>query len=222
MYDINPTYSFRTRMEKSTTVYAKAPGMKATAELVIKDFLEVMKTSQPGKSYASDTFMVGDAPMAIEVFPNGDIDEYKGYVGVFLDNLGDAHVNVKCQFVAEAKTISFDRLLKEQNGIYGTAKFLSHAECNEFYKEKDFVLTAHVEIPGEDLKIMGNEDAVVPKKFDFRESLFSKMTDSNFKLVFQGTEVACHKHILAAASPVFEAMVENEHKEGIEGRVGNI
>ena len=24
--------------------------------------------------------------------------------------------------------------------------------------------------------------------------------------------------VLAAASPVFEAMVENEHKEGIEGR----
>ena len=59
-------------MEKRRrTVYAKAPGVKATAELVIKDFLEVMKTSEVGKYYASDTFMVGDAPMAINVFPNG-------------------------------------------------------------------------------------------------------------------------------------------------------
>ena len=28
----------------------------------------------------------------------------------------------------------------------------------------------------------------------------------------------CHKHILAAASPVLEAMVENKHKESIEGK----
>ena len=35
-------------------------------------------------------------------------------------------------------------------------------------------------------------------------------------LVFDGQEVPCHKHILAAASSVLEAMVENNHKEAIE------
>ena len=35
-------------------------------------------------------------------------------------------------------------------------------------------------------------------------------------LVFDGVEVPCHKIILAAASPVFEAMVENKHREAIE------
>ena len=35
-------------------------------------------------------------------------------------------------------------------------------------------------------------------------------------LVFDGVEVACHKIILAAASPVLEAMVENKHREAIE------
>ena len=28
----------------------------------------------------------------------------------------------------------------------------------------------------------------------------------------------CHKHILAAASPAFAAMVENKHREAIEGK----
>ena len=51
-------------MEKSRTVYAKGPGAKASAELVIKDFVEVMKTSATRKCYASDTFRVGNTPMA--------------------------------------------------------------------------------------------------------------------------------------------------------------
>ena len=77
------------------------------------------------------------------------------------------------------------------------------------------------------------------------ENLFTKMQRSDFTLVFNGHSVDCHKVILAelllfcpfcvylisfftsfhldkvvlaAASPVFEAMVENEHKEGIEGK----
>ena len=44
------------------------------------------------------------------------------------------------------------------------------------------------------------------------------MTGANFILVFEGVQVPCHKHLLAAASPVLEAMVENKHKEAIEGK----
>ena len=72
------------------------------------------------------------------------------------------------------------------------------------------------------------------------ENLYTKMQRSDFTLVFDGHSVDCHKVVfvdpiffvsflfiffffsykvvLAAASPVFEAMVENEHKEGIEGK----
>ena len=34
--------------------------------------------------------------------------------------------------------------------------------------------------------------------------------------VFDGEEVACHKIILAAASPVLKAMVNNNHREAVE------
>ena len=67
-------------MEKSRTVYAKAPGVKATAELVIQDFIEVMTTTKPRRDYASDNFMVGATPMTIDVYPNGYKEEQKGYV----------------------------------------------------------------------------------------------------------------------------------------------
>ena len=44
------------------------------------------------------------------------------------------------------------------------------------------------------------------------------MARTDFILIFAGQEVPCHKHILAAASPVLEAMVENKHREAIESK----
>ena len=64
------------------TVCAKSADVQVTAKLTIQDFIEVMKTSKPGKFYPSDIFMVGDARMAIVVYPNGYEDEYKGNVSV--------------------------------------------------------------------------------------------------------------------------------------------
>ena len=205
-------------METSRTVYAKAPGAKATAELVIQDFLEVMKTSEPGKCYASDTFMVGDTPMTIKVYPNGDEDKNSGNVSVFLKNQSDAALTtVKYQFVTEAKTWGFDTKFEPKASL-GRSSFLSHAQCEDAFKEKDFLVTVNVEILGEKLKIMGNDNAVAPKKICVCRKVYEEMMDPNFTLVFNGSEVACHKHILAATSPVFEAMVKNQHLEAIESK----
>ena len=84
------------------TVYTKGPKAKVTAELVIKDFLEVMRTSLPGKEYVSDTFMVGDTPMAITVYPNGFLQDDRGYVSVYLCNNSTVDIPVKCQFICDA------------------------------------------------------------------------------------------------------------------------
>ena len=47
-------------------------------------------------------------------------------------------------------------------------------------------------------------------------SLLQKKRD--FTLVFDGHEIACHKHILAASSPVLRAMVENHHVEAVQSK----
>ena len=201
------------------TVYAKSADVQVTAKLTIKDFFEVMKTSEPGKWYATDTFMVGDTPMAIKVYPNGAVDKNKGNVFVFLSNQSDAALSVKCQFITDVKTSSFDIKMPANEGL-GPFKFLSHVECTEAYKEKDFVVTAKVEISGKDLKIMGNQPALVPAEYCVAlcKNLYEMEMDTNFTLAFQGAEVPCHKHVLAAASSVFKAMVENQHMEAIESK----
>ena len=56
------------------------------------------------------------------------------------------------------------------------------------------------------------------RKFDVWEKVHNKMARTDFILVFEGQEVPCHKHVLAAASPVLEAMVENKHREAIESK----
>ena len=202
-------------MERSRTVYARAAGSKATAELVIKDFLVLMEASKPGKYFKSDTFMVGDTQMEVKVYPNGVTDEYKGYVSVYLFNKGAADITVKCQFIREAETHSFDNVVCANQKV-GFFDFLSHADATKIYKEKDFVVTANVEIPGEHLKIIG--EVVVAKKFSMNKNLYEKMQRSDFTLVFNRAEVPCHKIVLAAASPVFEAMVESNHLEALESK----
>ena len=166
---------------ENITVFAKTSPEQATAKLVIKDFVEVMTTSKPGKGYTSDTFTVGDTPMAIRVYPNGHNDKNTGNVAVYLLNQSDAALTVKCQFITEAKTWDFDHEVLANMGC-GNYNFLSHAQCTEAFKEKDFVVTAKVEIPdGEGLlKIMGNQDAVVPKKICVCKNLYDQMMTQTF------------------------------------------
>ena len=81
------------------TVYVKGPKTEVTASLTIKNFVEVMESSKPGKGYATDKFMVKETPMALMVCPNGDSEKRRGWVGVYVVNMGQAEVKVKSQFI---------------------------------------------------------------------------------------------------------------------------
>ena len=79
---------------------------------------------------------------------------------------------------------------------------------------------AILEIPDEPVEIVGSSSTPLfkKKKFNVMERLYKNMERCDFALVFDGAEVPCHKIILASASPYFEALVENNHKEAIEGK----
>ena len=149
-------------MEENHTVFVKGPPIKATAKITIKDFVEVITTSKEGEVIHSEDFMVGNTPMAIEVTPGGE--EHKGYMSVFLWNKDKVDRTVKCQFICAAKSLAFDHEIRA-NRTWGSPKFLSHALCKDLFKEKDFVLTADVEIPGEGMKIAGKEFKALPEKY---------------------------------------------------------
>ena len=203
---------------ENLTVFAKTSPIKATAKLVIKDFEEVMKGSNPGVKYDSNTFMVGDTPMAMTVYPNGFLQDDRGYVSVYLCNNSTADIPVKCQFSCDAGSLSLDDKVLANQAL-GSRRFLSHAECSVHYTEREFVMEAKVEVAGKGVKsILENKTPSLPKKYCVCKNLYEKMERSDFNLIFKGVEVPCHKHVLSAASPVFAAMVENEHIEAIENK----
>ena len=206
---------------ENVTVYAKSAGAKATAKLVIKDFLDVIKACKPGKGYPSEVFMVGDTPMAINLYPGGGYAENKGYVSISVQNKGDAAVRVKIKFTTDVVSPRDTESTIEPNSTWGYTKFMTNARCAEVYKDKDFIVTVNVEkIPDVDLEILGKKSSEdpPPKKLCVWENVYTNMERTDFTLVFDGHEVPCHKHILAAASPVLRAMVENQHAEAITSK----
>ena len=88
-------------MKHTTVVDAQSGIIQVTAELVIKNFVDVMAGFKPGRFIESEPFNVGDTPMTIRVYLNGHDEDEKGTVGVFLWNYGQADINVKCQFITE-------------------------------------------------------------------------------------------------------------------------
>ena len=94
-------------MENTTVVDGMSGIIEATGKLVIKNFARVMGGFKPGMYIDSDSFMLGDTPMSIRVYPNGDNDT-KGHVTLFLYNDGDEDISVKGQLITELRTMDFD------------------------------------------------------------------------------------------------------------------
>ena len=205
---------FRTRME-NVTVYTKSNGVQATAKLVIKDFVELMSSSKPKDCYPSDTFMVRDTPMVLNVYPNGNNDQSKGNVSIFLKTQGA--ITVKCKITTDVLSKDFEHAM-EPTKNWGYGMFLSHDQCSNEYQDKDFVVTVDVGSPGLDWEILEKKPSDDPKEFSLWEKVYTNMERTDFTFVVDGVEIPCHKHILAAASPVLRAMVENQHKEAIESK----
>ena len=204
---------------ENTTVYAKSNASEATATMVIKDFVELMSVCKPGKSYHSDTFMVGDTPMLVVVYPNGVEEEYKGFVSVYLSNKGDATIPVKGKFTTDVGSKQFESCeIIKPNMMSGFLAFLTHDECVNGFQDKDFVLTVQVESPGSDWEVLEQKPSEDPAEFNVWDNVFTNMERTDFTLVFDGHEIPCHKIVLAASSPVFRAMVDNQHIEAIQSQ----
>ena len=211
-------FFFQRSMENTTIVCVVGQSEVVRAKLVIKDFANVMGEFKPGKSIQSEPFLVEDTPLAIAVYPNGDEHENQGHVSLFLRNKGDQDLSVRGELITDVATIDFDCTQPVRAGYrQGRPKFLTHAQCAEAFKEKDFVVEAKLEAPGPAVQLVGGQK-LKKQKLNVLENMFNNMAWPDFTLVFEGEEVPCHKEVLAAASSVFEAMVGNNHKEAIEGK----
>ena len=204
----------------NVTVIARSPKTEVSATLIIEDFLEELARPS-GEFLESHDFMVKAAPMRLRVHPNGSQQAHRGHVTADLVYLGKTAVKVKYQLSTDTKTSEMlERTLAANQGC-GVARFLTHAECLDHYKERDFVLKVKVEMEGEKVKMVGEAPASrQPKSLCqvIGEKAYQRMEWTDFVLEFEGEDVPCHKVILAGASPVLGAMVRNDLQEAAKGR----
>ena len=167
---------------------------QVTGKLVIKNLVEIMPGFETGKSIESDQFMAGDTAMVLEVYPNGIDEDSAGNVDCYLYNDGDAGIRVKGQLITELETEEFDYTRLQPTDI--VCLHLTHAECTEAYTDKDFVLTAKLELPGEPVKIFGTLSAPPAakrlKKFNVFENVYKQMQRTDFTLVSELLIVAAY------------------------------
>ena len=116
----------------TTVVDVKSGVIKVTAELVIKNLVEMMAGIEVGKAIETDPFMVGETPMTIGVFVNGEVEEERGTISIFLYNNGDEDIRVKCQLITDPVTREFgyDKIVMPGNGK-GFSEMLTHAQYAE-------------------------------------------------------------------------------------------
>ena len=98
--------------------------------------------------------------------------------------------------------------------------WFQHHQCVGVFKDKDFVKTVDMDGQG-DWEIFGKTTCEGPKELSVWEKVYTNMEKADFTFVFGIQEIPCHMIVLAAASPVLRAMVENQHREAIE-RKANI
>jgi len=203
---------------ENVTVFVRAPKTEVQATLIIKGFAEEMAI-KPGEHFVSDEFLVKEVPMWLRVYPNGVNEE--GFVSVYLRSRNSRTTfPFKYRFVTDVKTTEMVESHVSASDL-SHDRFLSHAECREHYKQRDFVLKVEVEVEGERVKILGKGAATMQRKpigQEVTEAAFQQKAWTDFTLEFGGEEVACHRIILGGASPVFAAMFENQHREALEGR----
>ena len=175
-------------MEHTTVIDGNM--IHVTAKLVIKNMVQIMKGYKVGQHILSDEFMVGDTPMAIAVYPNGETGKSRGYVSLFLSNYGDADISLKGEVFTDVDKIEFDYTENIPPGTcLGDETFLTHARCTEAYKDKDFVVTAKLELPGEPVRVVGSHSSNAPKKkFSVSENLYKRMQKPDFTLA---SELLC-------------------------------
>merc|ERR1719239_591330 len=153
--------------------------------------------------------------MNVEVFPNGYTSQ--GYVQFGLNNQSDDAITVKGKISTDVLSQDFRPTIVPENEVKLIGGYLKHDQCLNEYKDKDFVATVDMVGLG-DWEIVGKKTSEGPKELSVWEKVYTNMEKADFTFVFDNQEVPCHKLVLAAASPVLRAMVENKHREAIESK----
>jgi len=182
----------------------------------------------------------GDVKWLIELLPNGDSEDHKGWISAFLHpKIGPEYrspVNAKFTFTAvsdkDGKKV-WSRTMESTFGPdepyqdgYGWSKIVKLADvlesnffslvCQLQYADPEPTTKMSV-LPSSQVPL-SNEELPSSLSQNLEEILY-KRSGTDVCFIIKGKEIKAHKWILSARSPVFAAMVESGMKESVENRV---
>jgi len=176
----------------------------------------------------------------IEIHPNGDYEENKGYVSVYLclkSSTPDRQaIPGKCwctfydeeskEYVGAAQTTNHVFDLNHQYA-WGWPQFVLQSDIlksNVFsliykleYEDSKTTTSAFLSTSSSQ-SLLKNDEAISNLSQDL-EQLFINRSGTDICFVVDGKEIKAHKLLLSARSPVFAAMLESGMKETVENRV---
>jgi len=202
----------------------------------IEKFSRAAATYRTGKTMYSDQFSVAvhgrQTRWRLKMYPNGRKNVDQGYVTLFLKDSGrdqpaNLRANVKFSVVDslgnKTNTKTIDKEYKVLNHAFGYSKFIKHqwllSPERMLLPDDKLTLLCTITIAGKNIISSGAQRPPVPgpssrlvtnKLGTDMSKLLANPVDmfSDLKLVcgIRRVELLCHTNILAARSPVFQAM----------------
>jgi len=200
------------------------------------------QTKKPGRSiYSPDFHAEGDRKVKwyIQLFPNGDTEEHKGWISAFLHcrNGSDFLPSINAQFTIttafdeERKNVWSETMKKSfgQNEPHGMGHGWCTDNLDEVLKSNFFSLVCQIEYADSDPptkvsvqlspSLSLTKEELTSSLSQNLEQLFNNRKETDVSFIIKGKEIKAHKAILLARSPVFAAMMESGMKESIENRI---
>jgi len=209
----------------------------------ISNFTKIISWAS-GKHLESSTFSIITKKCKIDweisLYPNGNAEDNVGYLSIFLVNKSyksmkdDVCVEITFSVLDTEGGIALYKQLNPKTldrtvSNWGCTKFIQTSTLKDrgLLLHDTIFLVAKVTLVGDDLIVGGNGSSM--KDQDEAASLCRLSTDiesmldtgrfSDCVIACGGQEFPCHKFILSARSPVFDAMFSHDTKEQARNRV---
>ena len=199
--------------------------LEEEATLIVGDFENEMKISKPREKIESRIFILGGNPFKIDVYPNGENEESKNHVSIFLANDSNTDVNVSAEFeICNSEKDEWEKGTVKQNERVGWSKFMEHDAMADLLVNGSLIVKVKVKMENKDFVVMGKDE----KKGDSKSAeeivaihintIYENMMNPDFMLICEGGNIPCHRNFLMSASSMFAGMMKSGMKEAEQGK----
>jgi len=223
-----------------TTLFGRKEDELCTQVMVIEDIKNKIGSAKPGEGLSSAELECGNMKIRVKIYPNGRNEEYEGNISmaVFFKHQGKRQWKSLEVLIAENSTGSYlyscthmlEELLKTDKGFLNNFQIdslLSHDmdlknENSSFFPKGSLTVKVNIKIRGEETVTIKTtnlpDESITSSQLKGELSMhLGKMLESprfsDVQILCQGQIIPCHRDILAARTPYFEAMFGHDMKE---------